>query len=66
MRRLEPSEEPELESSKEVDSARAADVKMYQQSSRAHYIYLLLCSMCSMPFRGSSLWRMCFVFLVVV
>ena len=35
MRYLEPSKESELESSKESDTARVADVKIYRQSSRA-------------------------------
>ena len=34
-RRLEPSKESELESSKESDTARVADVKIQRQSSRA-------------------------------
>ena len=35
MRRLEQNEESELESPKEVDAARAADVKIHLQLSRA-------------------------------
>ena len=35
IRRLEPSEESELESSKESDVAKVADVKVQRQSSRA-------------------------------
>ena len=36
MRRPEPSEESELESSKESDAAKVVDVKVQRQSSRAH------------------------------
>ena len=35
MRRLEPSEESELESSKESDAAKVPDVKVQRKSSRA-------------------------------